>query len=94
MRYKGMRSRMKIRAPRGRVVFVREAGEQESSGGIAIPERAQRPSVWGVVTDVGSEVEEIEVGDRVIVDLWQGFEVTVGGTDYWVIDEDRVLAKS
>ena len=72
---------------------MREAGEERTEGGIAIPEKAQRPSVWAVVTDVGSEVEEIEVGDRVIVDLWQGFEVTVDGVAYWVIDADRVLAR-
>lgn len=82
-----------IRAPRGRVVFVRELGEAESDGGIAIPDRAQRPSVWGMVVDVGDGVEEVEVGDRVIVDLWQGFEVTWGGVAYWVIDQDRVLAR-
>ena len=82
-----------VRAHLNRVVFVRDAGEAETAGGIVVPLTARRPSQWGEVVDVGPRVEEVRIGDRVLVDLWQGFQVLREGVEYWVVDEGRVLAR-
>ena len=77
---------------RNRVAFVREVEGDETEGGLAIPDIAVRASQWGQVHFVGSEVDDIEVGDRVLVDLYQGVELNYGRRIYWVVDDERVLA--
>lgn len=78
-----------IKPLRNEIIFVREAEEE---GILMIPDNARRPSLWGQVHAVGKDVEELTVGDRVLVDLWQGTELDYGARVYWRIDEERVLA--
>jgi len=49
---------------------------------------------WGIVTSVGSEVEEdIHVGSRILIDALQWTEaVKFEGESYWRTDESKVLA--
>ena len=79
-----------LKAPRNGVVFVRE--EEEWDSVIMKPQIAEQESQWGEVRAVGADVEEIEVGDRILVSLYQGTSVVFGNTLYWIVDEDRVLA--
>tara|TARA_R110002051_G_scaffold156012_2_gene227918 strand:- start:9741 stop:9998 length:258 start_codon:yes stop_codon:yes gene_type:complete len=77
---------------RADVVFQRFTEESETAGGILIPDVAKRPGTEAEVLACGPQCEEVKVGDKVIVDLWQGTQVTYGDSSYWIISEDRVGA--
>jgi len=66
-----------------------EEGERRSSGGIVIPATAQmaRRLAWGDVLGVGVNVRNIKVGDRVLFNPDDQFEVEVGGENYLVMRE-------
>ena len=85
--------RLPLRPTRGRVLFAREVLPEVTAGGIDIPQLAQRPSQWGVVAAVGKNVQDLAVGDRVLVDLYQGTELRFGNRVLWLVDAEKVLAK-
>jgi chaperonin GroES len=57
------------------------AGERTSRGGILIPATAEvaKRLVWGDVAGVGQSVRTVKVGDRVLFNPEEQFEVEVGG---------------
>jgi chaperonin GroES len=67
----------------------REDGERKSSGGIVIPATAQmaRRLTWGEVYGVGNHVRTVKVGDQVLYDPEEPFEVEVQGQAYLVMRE-------
>ncbi|ETW93471.1 MAG: molecular chaperone GroES [Candidatus Entotheonella factor] len=77
-----------------------EEGEQQSEGGIIIPdtakEKPQQASVLAVgkgrITEDGNvQPVEVKVGDKVVFSKYAGTEVKVDGDDLLVIREDDVL---
>jgi chaperonin GroES len=66
-----------------------ESGERRSSGGIVIPATAQMAKrlVWGEVFGVGSHVRTVKVGDQVLFNAEEQFEVEVQGKPYLVMRE-------
>ncbi|SHE57652.1 GroES family chaperonin [Streptoalloteichus hindustanus] len=66
-----------------------EAGERRSSGGILIPATAQvaKRLAWGEVCGVGNHVRTVKVGDRVLFNPEEQFEVEVQGQAYLVMRE-------
>ena len=58
-----------------------ESGERRSSGGIVIPATAQvaKRLLWGEVFGVGSHVRAVKVGDQVLFNPEEQFEVEVQG---------------
>lgn len=86
--------------PIGNRVLIRRDGVQEvSDGGIVIPDefhRYEHPPQWGTVLAIGSgrimsdgtrgNPDGIEVGDRVLVAKFTGFDLTVQG--------DKVLSST
>ena len=66
-----------------------EEGERRSSGGIVIPATAQmaRRLAWGDVHGVGTSVRHVKVGDRVLFNPDDQFEVEVKGQNYVVMRE-------
>ena len=66
-----------------------EEGERRSSGGIVIPATAQmaRRLAWGDVLGSGINVRHVKVGDRVLFNPDDQFEVEVKGQMYLVIRE-------
>ncbi len=71
------------------VKVVREAGERRSGGGIVIPATAQvaKRLSWGEVFGVGNHVRTVKVGDRVLFNHEDQFEVEVQGEAYLVMRE-------
>jgi chaperonin GroES len=71
-----------------------EDGERRSSGGIVIPATAQiaRRLAWGDVLGVGTNVRHVKVGDRVLFNPEEQFEVEVHGQTYLVMRERDVHA--
>ncbi|ATE57779.1 MULTISPECIES: co-chaperone GroES [Actinosynnema] len=71
-----------------------EDGERRSSGGIVIPATAQvaKRLAWGDVLGVGTNVRHVKVGDRVLFNPDDQFEVEVQGHAYLVMRERDVHA--
>jgi len=78
---------------KNRVLFQRDASETQTDGGLLIPDIALRPGVEAAVLAIGPDCEEVAVGDRVIVELFQGTELKYGARSYWIVAEDRIGAK-
>lgn len=66
-----------------------ESGERRSSGGIVIPATAQMAKRlhWGEVFGVGSHVRTVKVGDQVLFNPDEQFEVEIQGQAYLVMRE-------
>jgi chaperonin GroES len=69
-------------------------GERKSSGGILIPATAQvgKRLTWAEVVAVGSNVRSMELGDRVLFNPEDRYEVEVGGRDYIILRERDIHA--
>lgn len=78
-------------------ILVRLAGaegERRSSGGILIPATAQtsRRLAWAEVVAVGANVRAMEIGDQVLFNPEDRYEVEVRGDDYIILRERDVHA--
>lgn len=71
-----------------------EEGERRSSGGILIPATAQvsRRLAWAEIKAVGPNVRSMEVGDRVLFNPEDRYEVEVRGRDYIILRERDIHA--
>ena len=71
-----------------------DEGERRSSGGILIPATAQmgKRLAWGEVVAVGPNVRSMEVGDQVLFNPEDRYEVEVRGTDYLILRERDIHA--
>jgi chaperonin GroES len=69
-------------------------GERRSSGGILIPATAQTAKrlAWAEVVAAGPNVRAMEVGDRVLFNPEDRYEVEVRGEDYIILRERDVHA--
>ena len=69
-------------------------GERRSTGGILIPATAQvgKRLTWAVIVASGPNVRNMEIGDRVLFNPEDRYEVEVGGTDYIILRERDVHA--
>ncbi len=69
-------------------------GERTSSGGILIPATAQMSKrlAWAEVVAVGPNVRAMQVGDRVLFNPEDRYEVEVRGEDYVILRERDIHA--
>jgi chaperonin GroES len=89
-------SKLEIQMLHDRVIVrpVGEDGERRSSGGILIPATAQvaKRLCWGEVYGVGQHVRTVQVGDRVLFNPEDQYEVEVRGCAYLVMRERDLQA--
>lgn len=71
-----------------------DEGERRSSGGILIPATAQvsRRLAWAEIKAVGPNVRSMEVGDQVLFNPEDRYEVEVRNHDYIILRERDVHA--
>jgi chaperonin GroES len=69
-------------------------GERRSSGGIVIPATAQMSKrlAWAEVVGVGPNVRTLELGDQVLFNPEDRYEVEVQGDDYVILRERDIHA--
>ena len=69
-------------------------GERRSASGIVIPATAQMSKrlAWAEVVAVGPNVRAMELGDQVLFNPEDRYEVEVGGTDYLILRERDIHA--
>ena len=92
---------MKIKPLRDRVLVKRVDAEEETAGGIVIPdtakERPQRGEVvalgTGKTDEKGEAVPwEVKEGDRVLFGKYSGTDIEIEGEEYLFIREEDILA--
>jgi chaperonin GroES len=69
-------------------------GERKSTGGILIPATAQvgKRLAWGEVVALGPSVRSMEIGDQVLFNPEDRYEVDVRGKDYLILRERDIHA--
>ena len=92
---------MKIRPLQDRILVKRVDEEEQTTGGIIIPDTAKEKPQDGLVVAVGpgKTLESGEVatpgvnaGDRILFSKYAGTDVNVDGDEHIIIREDDVLA--
>jgi len=70
-----------------------EDAEEKTNGGIIIPKSSQDTPNTAVVYAVGPEVKHVEIDDVIVVGLYTGTDVVVGGESFTIIDADDALGR-
>ena len=88
--------------PLGDRVVIKPAPEEEkTSGGIVLPDTAKKKPQEGEVIAVGPgkllengkrAPMSVAKGDVVIYSKYGGTEITIGGKEYMVLEEDQIMA--
>jgi chaperonin GroES len=90
------RERLPIKMLNDRILvdMDREDGERRSTGGILIPATAQvgKRLAWAEVIAMGPNVRAMELGDHVLFNPEDRYEVDVGGDDYLILRERDIHA--
>lgn len=68
-----------------KVIVKRDASKAETKGGLFVPQQAQKDEQVGTVMAVGSKVEGMKVGDRVVFGGMYQMLNTVGEDDIAVL---------
>ena len=92
---------MKVRPLHDRLLVKRIDEDEETKGGIVIPDTAKEKPMQGKIVAVGAgKVNEdgklipldVKKGDRVLFGKYAGTEVQLKGDEHLIIREDDVLA--
>lgn len=77
------------------VVVQPVADETETRSGLILPASAAGAAACrtGIVTAVGSEVEGVEPGDKVLYPREAGYEVRLGGIEVKVLKREDLIAR-
>ncbi len=90
------REKLPIKMLNDRILVQLEGpdGERKSTGGILIPATAQvgKRLTWAEVVAAGPSVRSMELGDRVLFNPEDRYEVEVGGHDYIILRERDIHA--
>lgn len=80
--------------PLGERVLIKQTEQEEvTKSGIVLPGTASKEKpIIGEVLAVGSKIEEVKVGDKVIFEKYSGTEVKYGEESYLILEKDNVLA--
>ena len=91
---------MSFRPLHDRVVIRRVGPEEETAGGIIIPDTAKEKPMEGEVMAVGPGARgedgkiqplEVKVGDRVLFGKWSGTEVKLDGDELIIMKEADIM---
>ena len=92
---------MKIRPLNDRVLVIREKEEQQSAGGIIIPDTAKEKPQRGKIVAAGPGKMgeggkriplEVKAGDRVLFAKYAGTEIKLDGVEHVFMKEDDILS--
>lgn len=84
---------MKIKVLAKNIVIERAEALEKTAGGIILTERAKEKPSEGVVINIGKDVTEVKVKDRVIFAKYGGMEVTLpDGKEVIIMDEKDIIA--
>ena len=64
-----------------------------TAAALTIPECAQSPANYAIVRSMGKEIADLTIGDVVMVDAYQGNEITFRTGRYLLVDADQIKAR-
>ncbi len=91
---------IKIRPLHDRLIVERIEDTEQKVGGIIIPDTTKEKPQQGKVLAVGKgKVQEdgtvtpvdVQAGDKVLFGKYSGQEITLDGTEYFIMREDEIL---
>jgi len=91
---------MTFRPLHDRILVERVEQEEQTSGGIIIPDTAKEKPMEAEVIAVGAGAKDdngnrlpvdVEVGQRVLIGKYAGTEVKLDGRDYTILRENDIL---
>ncbi len=94
-------AKLKLNPLSDRVVVQAAEAEEQTKGGIILPDTAKEKPVEGTivaagpgkVTDNGELIKmTVKVGDKVLYGKYSGTEVTIDGTEYLIMRESDIFA--
>lgn len=92
---------MDVKPLADRVVVKPSEAEEQTEGGIILPDTAQEKPQEGEIVAVGPGKKsdsgetvpmELKEGDSVIYGKYSGTEINIGGEDYLIMRESDILA--
>ena len=84
---------MKITPLGDRVLVKQEEAEQQTAGGIYIPDTAQEKTQNGVVLAIGADEEiKVKVKDKVVYDKYAGTTIKVDDEEQLILKAADILA--
>lgn len=84
---------MRPRAIVKRIVCEKFHEKQETEGGILLPDTHTKDQMKYKIVSMGKEVSsELNLGNIVLIDGFQGHNITVDGEKYRVFEESQILA--
>lgn len=93
---------MKIKPLHDRVIVKRVEEEEQTKGGIIIPDTAKEKPIEGMVVAVGSGKSEgegkkkvpldVKEGDRVLFSKYAGTEIRIEGEEHLIMKEEDIIA--
>jgi len=95
------RVKMKIQPLHDRVIVKRVEEEEQTKGGIIIPDTAKEKPIEGMVTAVGSGKSEeggkkvpleVKEGERVLFSKYAGTEINIEGEEHLIMKEEDIIA--
>lgn len=75
-----------------RVVAQVEEAKNKTTSGFYLPDTAKEKSKIANVVAIGSQVQTVKVGDKIVYKDYATTEVKVSGTDYIILKEEDILA--
>lgn len=95
------KAKLNIQPLGDRIVVERDAGNEQTEGGIFLPDSAKDKPTRGTIVSVGdgklledgsrSELQ-VKVGDQVLFTSYAGESIEIGDTEYLLMSEGDVLA--
>lgn len=82
---------MKVKPLKDRLFVKYSEEEEKTAGGLYIPDSAKEKPQRGSVEEIGSEVKDIKVNDRILFDKYSGSKITIDDVEYLIIKEEDVL---
>lgn len=76
----------------GTRVLLEIIEKEEIKDGIVLPDSVEKNREYKVV-GMGDLVEEVEIGDFVLLEKYTGTEISKDGIKYLIIEEEEILAK-
>lgn len=92
---------MKVIPVGDKVVLQRVEAEEQTAGGIVLPDSAQEQQAEGRILSVGDgrmlrdgrrQPSQVKEGDRVLFSSYAGTEVQIDGQDLLILSEADILA--
>jgi len=92
---------MAVKPLHDRVLVERTQSEEQTAGGIIIPDSAKEKPQEGLIVAAGNGLKkedgtniplDVKQGDKILFAKWSGTEIKVNGKDLLIMKESDILA--